>query len=101
MRSPLSHSVDPLAWELDTGPSCQLALNKFSFSTWKFDIHSFNLNFGIWPHRHTHTQQCSPASVGLAQARPNQHDIVLVKCKASWREPERVVDVTWWVTVHV
>ena len=42
----------------------------------KFKMHvysSFNLNFGIWPNvsRHTHVLQCSPASLELVQACPN------------------------------
>ena len=50
----------------------------------KFEIRSLNLNFGIWPHADIHTYihthfGLQPASVGLAQARPNQtRDIITV-----------------------
>ena len=50
----------------------------------KFEIRSLNLNFGVCPHTDIHTYihtrfALQSASVGLAQARPNQtRDIITV-----------------------
>ena len=55
--------------------------------------------YGIWPQArsvvyiHTHTSaQCGPASVGLAQARPNN----LGECNALWGEREGVI---WCISI--
>ena len=84
----LSHSVDslPLSHTVRSPLLRPSHRTLKSFSTCKIEMHvylcfcSFNLNFQykLWPHirqqtdRQTYTRilQCSPASVGLAQAHP-------------------------------
>ena len=91
-HGPQSHSVDPSVWsQIVRGPSCQLTLNALNITNGILFSKCANLKcmlpsypfvqfkFSVYGHtvvsKHTHAScnwQCSPASVGLTQARPSQ-----------------------------
>ena len=104
VRSPLSHSVDPSAWSLVRGTSCQLALSKFWASTCAHLKCMCSFKFLVYGHTqtdihtYTHVFQCNHVSVGLDQARPNKIYTLKKIVLDSWLlDNGRLRKLTTWI----